>query len=70
MPKNLGLMILRTDELLRLLAWVFIDLIIRGFEFVTCRFEPVTNEFELVTSGFELVTRGSELALLDFNLSF
>ena len=57
---NLGLMILRNEELLRLFTWVFINLMIRGFELVT-------RGFELVTRGFELVTRGFELALLNFN---
>ena len=56
MPNNLGLTILRNEELLRLLTWVFIDLMIRGLE--------------LVTRGFELVTRGFELALLNFNSCF
>ena len=56
--KNLRQTILRNEGLLSLLTWVFIDLMIRGFELVTCRFELVTRGFELVTRGFELVTRG------------
>ena len=56
LPNNSGLTILRNEELLRLLTWVFIDLMIRGFE--------------LVTRGFEIVTRGFELALLNFNSCF
>ena len=70
-------MILRNGELLRLFTRVFIDLMIREFEFVTRGFELVTRGFELVTRGSELVTRGSELvtrgfelALLNFNSCF
>ena len=47
LPNNLGLMILGNEELLRLFTWVFIDLMIHGFE--------------LLTRGFELVTRNSKL---------
>ena len=50
MPNNLGLKIFGNEELSRLITWVFIDLMIRGFELVT-------RELELVTRGFELVTR-------------
>ena len=55
LPDNLRLMILRNDELLRLFTWVFVDLMIRGFEFVTRGFELVTRELGLLTRGFELV---------------
>ena len=65
------------EELLRLFTWVFIDLMIRGFELVTRGFELVTRGFELVTrrfklvtSGFELVTRGSEFTLLNLSSCF
>ena len=58
LPSNLGLRILRNEELLRLPTWVFIDLMIRGFELVTRGLELVTRGFELVTHKFELVTRG------------
>ena len=54
---NLGLMILGYKELLRLFTWVFIDLMIRGFELVTCAFELVTRGFELALLSFQLVTR-------------
>ena len=67
---NLGLTILRNEELLRLLTWVFIDLMIRGLELVTRGFELVNCGLELVTRGFELLTRGFELALLNFNSCF
>ena len=77
LPNNLGLTILRNEERLRLLTWVFIDLTIRGFELVTGGFELVTGGFELVTRGFELVTSrlelvtgGFELSLLNFNSCF
>ena len=48
-----------------LFSWVFIDLMIRGFELVT-------RELELATHGFKLVTRRLELADLnvDLNLNF
>ena len=52
---NLGLTILRNKELLRLLTRVLIDLMIRGFELVTCRFELVTHRFEVASRRFELV---------------
>ena len=68
LPNNLGLTILRNEGLLRLLTWVFIDLMIRGFELVTLRLEPVTRGFELVTRRFELVTRGFELVTRRFEL--
>ena len=72
------------EQLLRLFAWVFIDLMIRGselvtseFELVTCGFalvirgfKLVTREFELVTCGFEIVTCGFELTILYFNSCF
>ena len=68
---------LTNEELLRLFTWVFIDLMIRGFElvtrgfeFVTRGFELVTRRFKLVTSGFELVTRGSEFTLLNLSSCF
>ena len=84
LPNNLGLTILRNEKVLRQLTWVFIDLMIRGFELVTrgfglviCGFEfatrgleLVTRRLELVTLGFELVIRGFELALLNSNLCF
>ena len=69
LANNLGLKILGSDELLRLFTWVFIGLMIRGFELVTRGFELVTREFKLVTSGFELVTRGFELVTRGFELS-
>ena len=69
-PKNLGFIILGNEEILRLFTWVFISLMIRGFELVTRRFELVTHGFELVTRGFELVNRGFELALLNFKSCF
>ena len=69
LPNN-GLMILENEELLRLFAWVFIDLMIRGFELVARGFELVTCGFEPVTRGLELVTRGFDLALLNFNACF
>ena len=55
--------ILGNDSILRLFTWVFIDLMIRGFELVISR-------FELVNHGFQLVTRGFELAFLSFNSCF
>ena len=67
LPNSLGLTILRNQELLRLLFRVLIDLMIRGFELVTCRFELITDGLELVPCGMELVTRGFELTLLNFN---
>ena len=77
LPNNLGLKILRNEERLKMFSWVFIDLMIcgfeiktRGFELVTRELELVTREFELVTREFELVTRGFELALLNFNSCF
>ena len=77
LSNNLGLNILGNEEGLRLFTWVFIDLMICGFELVTCEFGLVTHELELVTCGFELVTRefelitcGFELALLNFSLCF
>ena len=70
LPNNLGLMILGNEKLLRLFSWVFIDLMIRGFELVTRGFELVTHAFVLVTRGFELVTCGFELALLNFRSCF
>ena len=77
LPKILGLTFLRNEELLRLLTWVFIDLMIRefelitrGFELITREFELVTHGFELITCGFELVTRGPELVFLSFNSCF
>ena len=42
-------MILRNEELLRLLTSAFIALMIHGFELVTRGFEIVTYGFELVT---------------------
>ena len=53
---NLGLKISGDEELLRLFTWVFIDLMIHGFE--------------LVTRRFELVPRGFALAILNFNSCF
>ena len=61
--------ILGNKEILRLFTWVFIDLMIRGFEPVTRRFELVTHGFELVTHGFEIVTRGFELVTRVFELA-
>ena len=58
-----SLKILGNEELLKLFAWVFTDLMIREFE-------PLTTGAELVTRGFELVTRGLELAFLNFNSGF
>ena len=63
LPNNLGLKMYGKEELLRLFTWVFIDLMIRGFDLVT-------YGFELVTHGFELVTRVFELALFNFNSCF
>ena len=72
---NLGFMILQYEELLRLLTWVFIDLMIRGLELVTRGFELVTrgcepeaHRFELVVRGFELVTCRFQLVLLGLQL--
>ena len=66
LPNNLGLMILGNEKLLRLFSWVFIDLMIRGFELVTRGFELLTRGFELVTRAFVLVTRGFELVTRRF----
>ena len=52
LPSNLGLMIVGNEELLRLFTWVFIGLMI-------CGFELVTRELELVTCGFRLVDSNS-----------
>ena len=41
----LRLMVFRNEELLKLFTWVFTDLMIRGFELITCRFELVTRKF-------------------------
>ena len=60
--------ILGNEEVLRLFTWVFIDLMISGFELETSRFELVTHGSELVNHGFEHVTRGFEQALLNFQL--
>ena len=68
LPNNLGLTILRNEERLRLLTWVFIDSTIRGFELVTGGFELVTGGLKLVTDGFELVTGGFELVTRGFEL--
>ena len=68
LPNNLGLMILRNEELLRLFTCVFIDLMTRRFALVTRGFELVTRGFELVTCGSELVTRGFELVTRRFEL--
>ena len=70
LPNNLVHMILGNEELLRLFSWVFIDLMIRGFELVTRGFELVARGFKIVTRGFELVTCGFELAFLNFNSHF
>ena len=63
LPNNLGLTILRNEELSKLLTGVFIDLMIGEFELVP-------RGFKLVTRGLELVTRRFELALLNFNSCF
>ena len=65
---NLGFMILQYEELLRLLTWVFIDLMIRGLELVTRGCEPEAHRFELVVRGFELVTCRFQLVLLGLQL--
>ena len=77
LSNNLGLTILRNEEVLRLLTWALIDLMIRGLELLTRKFKLVTRGFELITRGselltrrFELVTRRFELALLNFNSCF
>ena len=58
LPNILVLKVLGNEELLRLFTWVFIDLMIRGFELVTRGFELVTRGFKRVTRGFKLVTGG------------
>ena len=65
-----SLKILGNEELLRLFAWVFTDLMIREFELLTLAFELVTRELELVTRGFELVTCGLKLTFLNINSGF
>ena len=51
LPNNLRL-IVGNEELFRLFTWVFIGLMI-------CGFELVTRELELVTCGFRLVDSNS-----------
>ena len=65
-----SLKILGNEELLKLFAWVFTDLMIREFELLTSGFELVTRGFELVTRIFAPVNRGLELAFLNFNSGF
>ena len=45
LPNNLGLVILENEELVWLFAWIFIDVIIYGFERVTCGFELALLNF-------------------------
>ena len=57
---------LEKEEHLGLFPWVFIDLMIRAFELVTCRFALVTCGFELLIRGFEIVARRFELGTRNF----
>ena len=61
LPNNLGLMIFRNRQPLRLFTWVFIDLMIRGFELATRRFELTLLKFQIVLLNFQLVLLSFQL---------
>ena len=45
LPKNVGLTVLKNEELSRLLTWLFVDLMIRRSELVTRGFKLVSPRF-------------------------